>query len=205
LGEVIQEKPKNGYSGSPVNRITNLKVLSLSATTSGKLDLTKFKYIEAEMPYDSPSRCKNGDIYLKDETGWTTYDSEGINISNTERGITNHARPEVVQSIKHFVGFYSDDPFDKVIGTAQLTKDYPWPDGRRFGDFPDHKPDYLHGVSASGKELEGFVEVPNNWQPIAASSLQVDTERSSTNRVPVEKSVSFYPEVKTIRLTASKF
>ena len=65
LGEVIQEKPKNGYSGKPVDGITNLKVLSLSATTSGKLDLTKCKYLDEDIPYDSPCRCKKGDIYLQ--------------------------------------------------------------------------------------------------------------------------------------------
>src|SRR5882672_1568443 len=35
LGDVIEGKPKNGYSGSPVDYPTKLKVLSLSATTSG--------------------------------------------------------------------------------------------------------------------------------------------------------------------------
>ena len=47
LREVIQEKPKNGYFGKPVDRITNLKVLSLSATTSGRLDPAKCKYLDA--------------------------------------------------------------------------------------------------------------------------------------------------------------
>jgi type I restriction enzyme M protein len=65
LGGVIQEKPKNGYSGTPVDRITNIKVLSLSATTSGRLDLTKYKYLDADIPRDSPCRCKKGDIYLQ--------------------------------------------------------------------------------------------------------------------------------------------
>jgi type I restriction enzyme M protein len=65
LGELLQEKPKNGYSGKPVDRVTNLKVLSLSATTSGTLDLTKFKYLDEFIPPDSPCRCKKGDIYLQ--------------------------------------------------------------------------------------------------------------------------------------------
>jgi type I restriction enzyme M protein len=65
LREVIQEKPKNGYSGKPVDRITKLKVLSLSATTSGRLDLTKCKYLDEDIPCDSPCRCKKGDIYLQ--------------------------------------------------------------------------------------------------------------------------------------------
>jgi type I restriction enzyme M protein len=65
LGEVIQGKPKNGYSGSPVDYPTDLRVLSLSATTSGKMDLSKFKYLDEKIPLDSPSRCQRGDIYLQ--------------------------------------------------------------------------------------------------------------------------------------------
>lgn len=65
LGEVIQGKPKNGYSGSPVHQTTGLKVLSLSATTSGKLDLSKFKFLDEKIPLDSPCRCRRGDIYLQ--------------------------------------------------------------------------------------------------------------------------------------------
>ena len=65
LGEVLESKPKNGYSGSPVNHATNIKVLSLSATTSGKMDLSKFKYLDEVIPLDSPCRCRIGDIYLQ--------------------------------------------------------------------------------------------------------------------------------------------
>lgn len=65
LGEVIESKPKNGYSGSPVDYVTNLKVLSLSATTLGKMDLSKFKYLDEAIPLDSPCRCRRGDIYLQ--------------------------------------------------------------------------------------------------------------------------------------------
>jgi type I restriction enzyme M protein len=65
LGEAIESKPKNGYSGSPVDRPTQLKVLSLSATTSGKLDLSKFKFLDEDIPLDSPCRCRRGDIYLQ--------------------------------------------------------------------------------------------------------------------------------------------
>jgi type I restriction enzyme M protein len=65
LAEVIEEKPKNGYSGKPVDRVTDTKVLTLSATTSGKLDLTKFKYLDEEIPLDAACRCRKGDIYLQ--------------------------------------------------------------------------------------------------------------------------------------------
>ncbi len=65
LGEVIQGKPKNGYSGKPVPYMTNLKVLSLSATTSGTLDISQHKYLDEDIPLDSPCRCRPGDIYLQ--------------------------------------------------------------------------------------------------------------------------------------------
>ena len=65
LGRVIESKPKNGYSGSPVDHATKVKVLSLSATTSGKMDLSKFKYLDEAIPLDSPCRCRRGDIYLQ--------------------------------------------------------------------------------------------------------------------------------------------
>jgi type I restriction enzyme M protein len=65
LGEIIESKPKNGYSGSPVDYATKIKVLSLSATTQGKMDLSKFKYLDESIPLDSPCRCRQGDIYLQ--------------------------------------------------------------------------------------------------------------------------------------------
>jgi len=65
LCEVIQEKPKNGYSGKPVSYSTKLKILTLTATTSGKLDITRFKFLDENIPEDSPCRCRCGDIYLQ--------------------------------------------------------------------------------------------------------------------------------------------
>lgn len=65
LREVIQEKPKNGYSGKPVTYPTKVKVLTLTATTSGKLDISRFKYLDEDIPKDSSCRCRRGDIYLQ--------------------------------------------------------------------------------------------------------------------------------------------
>ena len=65
LGEVIQGKPKNGYSGKPVPYTTDLKVLSLSATTSGTLDISQHKYLDEDIPFDSSCRCRRGDIYFQ--------------------------------------------------------------------------------------------------------------------------------------------
>jgi len=65
LSAVIEDKPKNGYSGKPVDRVTTLKVLSLSATTTGKLDLSKHKYLDDDIPPEATCRCRKGDIYLQ--------------------------------------------------------------------------------------------------------------------------------------------
>jgi type I restriction enzyme M protein len=65
LRELIQEKPKNGYSGNPVQHPTKLKVLTLTATTAGRLDISQFKYLDEEIPKDAPCRCRRGDIYLQ--------------------------------------------------------------------------------------------------------------------------------------------
>lgn len=65
LGEIIVEKPKNGYSGKPVDKVTVTRVLSLSATTSGRLDATQFKYLDEDIPSSAPARCRRGDILLQ--------------------------------------------------------------------------------------------------------------------------------------------
>lgn len=65
LKEVIRGNPKNGYSGKPVSYPTATKVLTLSATTSGKLDLTKFKYLDEDIAEDAECRCRQNDIYLQ--------------------------------------------------------------------------------------------------------------------------------------------
>lgn len=57
LGEVIESKPKNGYSGNPVDRVTNIKILSLSATSSGTMDLSKFMYLDEDIPLDATCRA----------------------------------------------------------------------------------------------------------------------------------------------------
>ena len=65
LGTITMEKPKNGYSGRPVDYPTKTKVLSLSATTSGRLDLSQFKYLDEDIDMGSSARCRRGDIYLQ--------------------------------------------------------------------------------------------------------------------------------------------
>ncbi|MFZ5376787.1 MAG: restriction endonuclease subunit S [Patescibacteria group bacterium] len=65
LGKVIDGSPKNGYSAKEVKYETSLKVLSLSATSTGVLDLTHSKYVNEDIPFDSELRCRENDIFLQ--------------------------------------------------------------------------------------------------------------------------------------------
>jgi type I restriction enzyme M protein len=65
LSEVIESKPKNGYSGTPIDHPAKLRVLSLSATTSGTMDLSQFKFLDEDILPDASCRCRRGDIYLQ--------------------------------------------------------------------------------------------------------------------------------------------
>ncbi|NLU38232.1 MAG: N-6 DNA methylase [Bacteroidales bacterium] len=65
LGELINGKPRNGYSGKPVDYETRWKVLSLSATTQGYLKKEHFKYLDEPFENDFYAICKKGDIYLQ--------------------------------------------------------------------------------------------------------------------------------------------
>ena len=53
LGDVIKEKPRNGYSPKPVDYPTSTKSLTLSATTSGKFKPEYSKYIDEVIPESS--------------------------------------------------------------------------------------------------------------------------------------------------------
>lgn len=65
LQNVIYEKLRNGYSPKPVKYTTNLKVITLTATTSGKFSDCFFKYINDEIDQNSYLWIKNGDILIQ--------------------------------------------------------------------------------------------------------------------------------------------
>ncbi|HEX9048779.1 MAG TPA: restriction endonuclease subunit S [Verrucomicrobiae bacterium] len=65
LADVIAEKPKNGYSAKPVNYETKWRVLTLTATTSGRFDNRHFKYFNEPIPKDSPLWLQPGDILVQ--------------------------------------------------------------------------------------------------------------------------------------------
>ena len=62
LGSLITFGPKNGYSPKAVERETQVKSLTLTATTSGRFDGRYFKYIDEESEPDSHLWLEEGDV-----------------------------------------------------------------------------------------------------------------------------------------------
>ncbi len=65
LIDLLMDLPKNGYSPVGVPYETKFKVLTLSATTSGELDLSKFKYFISEKPLSPSLYLKDNDILIQ--------------------------------------------------------------------------------------------------------------------------------------------
>lgn len=65
LSDVIKDKPKNGYSAKPIKYETRWRVLTLTATTSGKFDARHFKYFDEPIAKDSPLWLQPDDILVQ--------------------------------------------------------------------------------------------------------------------------------------------
>lgn len=65
LEQVIKSKPRNGYSPKPVDYPTQVKSITLSATTSGKFKPEYFKYIDEVISIDSHLWLTPGDILIQ--------------------------------------------------------------------------------------------------------------------------------------------
>ncbi|TFL15233.1 restriction endonuclease subunit S [Pusillimonas caeni] len=65
LGEILIFGPTNGYSPRAVDYETNVKSLTLSATTSGTFRDECFKFIAEEIPVDSELWLQEGDILVQ--------------------------------------------------------------------------------------------------------------------------------------------
>jgi len=66
LIDIITEKPRNGYSPQGVGYVTEVKSLTLSATTSGSFDPRCVKYLNIEKPNENSHLwLKNGDILIQ--------------------------------------------------------------------------------------------------------------------------------------------
>lgn len=66
LLELLEFGPKNGLSPKAVDHETEIKVLTLTATTSGEFKKDAFKYVDIDRPDDdSEVWLKNGDILIQ--------------------------------------------------------------------------------------------------------------------------------------------
>ena len=65
IGDLLLDKPRNGYSPKSVDRVTAVKSLSLSATTSGRFRPECFKYIDETISDESYLWLQPGDILIQ--------------------------------------------------------------------------------------------------------------------------------------------
>ena len=65
LKNLIVGRPRNGLSVKAVNYETNIRSLTLTATTSGRFEPGHFKYLDVDVPTDSHLWLKRGDILLQ--------------------------------------------------------------------------------------------------------------------------------------------
>ena len=65
LLSIIEEKPTNGYSPKGVEYITNVRNLTLTATTSGFFKPNEFKYVDVKIAPDSKYWLKHNDILIQ--------------------------------------------------------------------------------------------------------------------------------------------
>ena len=62
---LTEEKPANGYSPKGVGYATEVKNLTLTATTSGYFKSDAYKYVDVEIPSDSKYWLKHNDILIQ--------------------------------------------------------------------------------------------------------------------------------------------
>jgi type I restriction enzyme, S subunit len=65
IGNLLVEKPRNGYSPRAVEFETKTRSLTLTATTSGRFDPTHLKYIDEIIPEDSHLWLEPDDILIQ--------------------------------------------------------------------------------------------------------------------------------------------
>lgn len=65
IGDLLVDKPRNGYSPRAVNYETEVRSLALTATTSGYFDPRHIKYIDENIPEDSHLWLEPGDILIQ--------------------------------------------------------------------------------------------------------------------------------------------
>lgn len=65
IGDLLQEKPRNGYSPKAVDHETPVRSLTLSATTTGRFRTEYFKFVPDDIPPDSHLWLTKGDVLIQ--------------------------------------------------------------------------------------------------------------------------------------------
>lgn len=65
IGDLLREKPRNGYSPKAVDHETPVRSLTLSATTTGRFRPECFKFVPDNIPSDSHLWITKGDVLIQ--------------------------------------------------------------------------------------------------------------------------------------------
>lgn len=65
IGDLLREKPRNGYSPKAVDHETPIRSLTLSATTTGRFRPECFKFVPDNIPPDSHLWISKGDVLIQ--------------------------------------------------------------------------------------------------------------------------------------------
>lgn len=65
IGDLLREKPRNGYSPKAVDHETSVRALTLSATTKGRFRPECFKFVPDEISPDSHLWIAKGDVLIQ--------------------------------------------------------------------------------------------------------------------------------------------
>lgn len=124
LGEILYEAPRNGYSPSKVERETNTRVLTLTATTSGTLDLHHYKYIEDTISKSSFLWIKQGDLLIQRSN---SLDYVGT-VCLCDETITGYIYPDLMMKANvsneadlHYIVYYLKSPFARQYFKGHAT------------------------------------------------------------------------------------
>ena len=124
LGEILYEAPRNGYSPPKVERETNTRVLTLTATTSGTLDLHHYKYIEDTISESSFLWIKQGDVLIQRSN---SLDYVGT-VCLCDEMITGYIYPDLMMKANvsneadlHYIVYYLKSPFARQYFKGHAT------------------------------------------------------------------------------------
>jgi type I restriction enzyme S subunit len=118
LGEILKEKPRNGYSPKGVDYVTNTKSLKLGATTRGFFNPKEVKYLNEEIATDSYLWLKPNDILIQRSNS-----IDYVGVSAIYEGLEGEfVYPDLMMKIQVFEPI--TPKFLHLILSSKLSRDY---------------------------------------------------------------------------------